>query len=254
MGKSKIEWTEETWNPATGCTKVSPGCKNCYAEGVAKKLKEVFKNWKYRFGFKYTEHENEIDKPLHWNKPRKIFVNSMSDMFHPDASASFLEAVFETMLIADQHIYQILTKRPKIMEAFIKNWLQKKGFEKVPKHIWLGTSVENQDYVTRIDTLRNIPAHIHFISFEPLLGPILGVNFENIQWVIVGGESGSNHREIREEWIESLRIQCESDGVKFFFKQWGGIRFDSGGRLLNGKTYDEYPEIGNVRGLQEQLS
>jgi len=251
--KTGIEWAEATWNPATGCTKVSTGCKYCYAERITKRLIKL-RQPKYYNGFKYTEHENEIDKPLSWKKPRRIFVNSMSDLFHEDATDSFIDAVFKTMIRADQHQYLILTKRPERMAEFVKSWFNKEGsFNELPKHIWLGVSVETQQYVTRIDILRYIPCTIHFVSFEPLLGPIIHVNFQNIQWAIVGGESGSNHRPIEEWWVEDLHRQCRRSQVPFFFKQWGGITSSANGRTLNGKIYDEYPSVNNVRGLQTIL-
>lgn len=240
--KSSIEWTEATWNPATGCTKVSSGCKNCYAEPLAIRLQKM-KQKKYQNGFKYVEHENELNKPLHWKKPRRIFVNSMSDLFHEDATDSFIDAIFHTMIRADQHTYQILTKRPKRMKEFIFKWLSVHGDndDKVPEHIWLGVSVENNEFLSRIEILKEIPC-IRFISFEPLLGEIKP-NLDGIHWALVGGESGTNYRPVKHDWIKTLQDSCKKYDVPFFFKQWGGIHPTTNGRELDGKIYDEYPKI-----------
>ena len=235
--KSKIDWTDATWNCVTGCTKVSAGCANCYAETLSLRLQKTGTK-KYQNGFKLTLHPKDLDLPLNWKKPRKIFVNSMSDLFHKDIPYDFIDKVWGTMMKADWHIYQILTKRPEIMLDYTKS---KK--HKPIKHIWLGTSVEDSRVTTRIDILRKVPAAVRFISFEPLIGDVGELNLSNIHWVIVGGESGKNHRPIKEEWIQHILNQCEEQNVAFFFKQWGGITSKSGGRLLNGKVYDEYPGI-----------
>ncbi len=234
--KSAIQWTDATWNPSTGCTKVSPGCKNCYAERLSHRLK-MMGNRKYKKGFKFTLHEDALDIPLKWNRPRKIFVNSMSDLFHESMPEDFLEKCFEVMTKADWHVYQILTKRPERMLAFTKK------YGKIPNHIWLGTSVELELYKHRIDTLRNVPAKIKFVSFEPLLGPLGELNLEGITWAIVGGESGPAFRQVEAEWIREIRKQCKKQHVAFFFKQWGGIRPKSGGRILDGKEWNEYPKM-----------
>jgi len=240
---SAIEWTEATWNPATGCTKISPGCKNCYAERLSGRLNAMGQQ-KYKNGFRYTEHAADIKLPLTWKKSRKIFVNSMSDLFHEKAATEFIAQCFWTMVNADWHQYQILTKRPKIMSEFSKLFNSYFGYE-IPSHIWMGVSVENENYNWRIDELRNVKCSTRFISFEPLLGSIGKVDLTNIDWVIIGGESGFNYREVKEEWIMEIIEQCKQQKIPVFFKQWGGIRPKSGGRRINGKTYDEYPKIKN---------
>ena len=237
--KSKIEWTEATWNPATGCTKVSPGCANCYAERVAIRQKDRGLA-KYANGFSYAEHPDAIDQPLRWKKPRKIFVNSMSDLFHENATHEFLCRVFRVMEEAPQHVYQILTKRPAAMAAFLQGWSS--NFAKsIPEYIWLGTSVESQEYAGRMAVLAMIPCRVRFVSFEPLLGPINGIDLGGIHWAIIGGESGPGCRPMKHEWADGLIQQCEAQGVPVFFKQWGGIIPTAGGRTINGRTYDGYP-------------
>jgi len=245
---SNIEWTEATWNPATGCTKVSTGCKNCYAETLSKRLQKM-KQKKYKNGFEYTEHENELDKPLHWKKSRRIFVNSMSDLFHEKATDSFIDAVFHTMMIAKQHTYQILTKRPQRMKDFIDKWISVHGgLDKVPEHIWLGVSVENEEVADRIDILKTIPC-IRFISFEPLLD-LIEHDLTGIHWAIVGGESGQGYRPVQEAWVQILKDQCRWYNVAFFFKQWGGNYPTQYGRKLDKQTYDEYPQL-TVKAMSE---
>jgi protein gp37 len=244
---SHIEWTEATWNPSTGCTKISPGCKNCYAERLTKRLKAMGQR-KYQSGFEYREHPNEIELPLKWKTPKKIFVNSMSDLFHKNSNLEFVGRCFFTMIQADWHTYQILTKRPDKMKEFSELFLNYFGYD-IPSHIWMGVSVENQDYVGRIDQLRKVRCNTRFVSFEPLLGPIKNVDLQNIDWVIIGGESGYGFRPIQKDWIIDLIKQCRKQRVVVFFKQWGGVRAKSGGRLLNGKTYDEYPSIVKLENL-----
>lgn len=239
--KSAIEWTDASWNPATGCDKVSPGCKECYAEEVAIKMQKWGKK-KYENGFAYTQHENELDKPLRWKAPRRIFVNSMSDLFHEKATFSFINLVFETMMLAKQHTYQILTKRPERMLTFVDWWLGTKDLKQVPSHIWLGVSVEMQAYTDRIRILRNIPCKIRFVSFEPLLEEVYA-DLRDIDWAIVGGESGRNHRHFDKQWAYTVMQSCRLSCTAFFFKQWGGRSAKSGGRELDGKTYDEYPRV-----------
>lgn len=231
-GNSSIEWTESTWNPVTGCSKVSQGCKNCYAERMAKRLKAMG-NPRYANGFKVTLHEDLLDFPYKWKKPRKVFVNSMSDLFHEDVPLEFIQRVFDTMNNTPQHTYQILTKRSKRLKELspFLNW---------SPNIWMGVSVENMDVIDRIDDLRETHALIRFLSCEPLLGP-LDLNLDGIQWVIVGGESGPKARPMEESWVWDIKLQCESKDVAFFFKQWGGVQKHRNGRLLKGKTYDEYP-------------
>lgn len=236
--KTGIEWTESTWNPATGCTLVSPGCKNCFAKRVANRMKGMGSH-KYRNGFDYTQHPDAIDQPTRWRKPRMVFVNSMSDLFHEQATEEFLRQVFWVME-RTPHTYQILTKRPERMVEFIKAWTN--NFAKpVPDNIWLGVSVELQAYVNRISILRMIPCRVRFVSFEPLLGPIEGVDLAMMHWAIIGGESGPDYRPMEYEWANGLIQQCEAQGVPAFFKQWGGRVASAGGRTINGRTYDGYP-------------
>ncbi|HJU13635.1 MAG TPA: phage Gp37/Gp68 family protein [Candidatus Nitrosotalea sp.] len=238
---SAIEWTEATWNPTTGCTKISPGCKNCYAETLSRRLRAMGQE-KYKDGFKFTEHPDDVNLPLSWKKPKKIFVNSMSDLFHEKSSFEFTLRCFSTMLEADWHTYQVLTKRPRKMAEFSKLFKTRLG-QIIPSHIWMGTSVENGDYISRIDELRKVDCHVRFISFEPLIGPVGTVDLAGIHWAIIGGESGYNYRPVQKEWITEVIKQCRKQKVSIFFKQWGGIRPKSGGREINGRTYDEYPKI-----------
>ncbi len=240
--KSSIEWTDATWNPTTGCTKISEGCKNCYAEKFSMKLKNNFKSKKYSKGFKFTIHKNDLEIPLHWKKSRNIFVNSMSDLFHEKTDLAFVAECFEVMDTACQHNYQILTKRPESMCDFIKSYtkLLKKNLR---SHIWLGTSVENKKTVFRIKELQKINAPIKFISFEPLIGPVGKLDLKGINWVIIGGESGPNFRPVKEDWINEIITQAEFQNVPIFFKQWGGKTPKSGGRIINNRTYEEYPKV-----------
>ncbi|MDT9719111.1 phage Gp37/Gp68 family protein [Paenibacillus sp. ClWae2A] len=232
---SHIEWTEATWNPVTGCTKVSEGCRNCYALAMARRL-EAMGNPRYLNGFNVTLHHDLIEAPLKWKKPRKIFVNSMSDMFHKDVPDEFIKAVFNTMNEASWHTFQVLTKRSsRLMELAPQlNWTD---------NIWQGVSVENDKVLDRIDHLRQTPAAIKFLSCEPLLGSIDNLNLQGIDWVIVGGESGPKARPMEEEWALSIRDQCVEQETAFFFKQWGGVQKHRHGRILDGRTYDEYPII-----------
>lgn len=229
---TKIEWTEATWNPVTGCTKISEGCRNCYAEKMAKRLQAMGVK-RYQNGFKLSLHPDLIDVPLRWKKPRKIFVNSMSDLFHPGVPDEFILKVFETMNRAPYHIFQVLTKRPErvVTLADRLNWTS---------NIWMGTSVESMKVVERVHHLRKVPARIRFLSCEPLLGP-LQLNLDGIHWVIVGGESGPGARPLDGEWVRGIRDQCIRKGVAFFFKQWGGVHKHRTGRILDGRTWDEMP-------------
>ena len=231
--KSPIEWTQATWNPVTGCTKVSPGCKHCYAERLAKRLQAMGVK-KYANGFKVTLHEDALEIPLRWKQPRIIFVNSMSDLFHEEVPLEFIRKVFAVMRQAHQHIFQVLTKRAERMAelAPLLEW---------PSNVWLGVSVENQRYTYRIDLLRQVPASVRFLSLEPLLGPIPDLNLDGIHWVIVGGESGPGARPMKKEWVLEIRDQCIRAGVPFFFKQWGGVHKSRNGRILEGRTWDEMP-------------
>ena len=240
--KSKIEWTNASWNVVTGCTKVSAGCTNCYAETLSLRLQKMGSK-RYANAFKLTLHEDALDLPLKWKEPKKIFVNSMSDLFHKDVPFDFIDKVWDVMLKTNQHIYQILTKRPEIMLKYLEE--RKKVTHALniqPKNIWLGTSVEDSRVIHRINTLRKVPAAVRFISFEPLIGDVGKVDLTDIHWAIVGGESGKNHRPIKQEWVQNILTQCREQHVAFFFKQWGGLTSKSGGRLFNGRTYDEYPE------------
>lgn len=238
---SAIEWTDQTWNPATGCSKVSPGCKNCYAEKMSARLMKMGQK-KYANNFVYTEHEDDLNKPFTWKKPRMIFVNSMSDLFHENATDRFISDVFDVMLLAKHHTYQILTKRPEKMMKFVFDYCQRNDLDEIPNHIWLGTSVESQDYIFRIELLRHVKASVRFVSFEPLLGNILP-NLRNIDWAIVGGESGHHARPILEQWVRNIKDVCALYGTAFFFKQWGGVNKKKSGALLDGKKYQEFPKI-----------
>jgi len=233
--KSKIEWTENTWNPVTGCTKISDGCQNCYAYRMAKRLQRMG-NKKYVNGFKVTLHKNCLTEPLNWNKPSLIFVNSMSDLFHEEVPIGFIKQVFDIMNQATWHTFQILTKRAERLVSISEqlNW---------SPNIWQGVTVESEKYKSRIELLKRVPARIRFISFEPLIGDIGSINLSNIDWVIVGGESGFNCRKIEEDWILNIKNQCEQQKVYFYFKQWGGTNKKKNGRRLLGKTWDDMPEI-----------
>lgn len=234
--KSQIEWTDMTWNPVTGCTKVSQGCKHCYAERMANRLQAMGVE-RYRNGFDVTLHEDLLDAPLRWVKPRMVFVNSMSDLFHDVVPIEFIKRVFCTIERSPQHTFQVLTKRSERLASVASELLW-------PENLWMGVSVENQAVASRIDELRNVPAKIRFLSCEPLLGPLDGLDLKGIHWVIVGGESGPGARPIREDWVISLLSQCERSNIPFFFKQWGGVRKLRTGRILNDRTYDEFPVSG----------
>ncbi len=238
---SPIEWTEATWNPTTGCTKISPGCKNCYAEKLSYRLKKMGVR-KYKNNFNFTIHKNELKVPLRWKKPRKIFVNSMSDLFHEKTDLTFVAKCFEVMDAACHHQYQILTKRPEIMRLFIENY-NKLLKKQIRDHIWLGVSVENKNTKHRISILRRIKCEIRFVSFEPLIGSVGKLNLKDIHWVIIGGESGPYFRDVKKEWIEEIILQAQQQNVKVFFKQWGGVRPKSRGRTINNKQYNEFPTM-----------
>jgi len=248
---SSIEWTEATWNPTTGCSKISPGCKNCYAEKLSKRLKAMGVK-KYKNNFKFTEQPQDLELPLTWKKPKKVFVNSMSDLFHEDARMEYIGSCFNTMLKANQHYYQVLTKRPDTMSdfsVFFENYFG----DIIPPHIWMGTSVENEDFKWRIDALREVKCHMRFLSIEPLLGPMGKLNLSNIDWVIIGGESGAKFRPVKEKWIIDIIKQCKKQKVAVFFKQWGGFRPKSGGREIRGKTYDQYPSVPNIESALNEV-
>ena len=246
---SGIEWTEATWNPTSGCTKISPGCKNCYAETLTRRLKAMGQQ-KYKKGFQYVEHPSDVELPLKWKKPKKIFVNSMSDLFHEKSTFEFTGKCFSTMLQADHHDYQILTKRPKRMAEFSELFFKYFG-HKIPNFMWMGTSIESKNYVSRINDLRKVKCHTRFISFEPLLDSVGKVNLRGINWAIIGGESGHHYRPVEKKWILEIIKQCKSQGVAVFFKQWGGFRPKSGGRTINRRKYSEYPKIKKRNSLKK---
>ncbi len=233
MAASKIEWTDATWNPVTGCDKISPGCQRCYAERMAKRL-QAMGVAKYRNGFTVTLHPDTLAMPLRWPRPRAIFVNSMSDLFHPKVPDEFIAEVFDVMARADWHRYQVLTKRPERLASLNSRlpW---------PAQVGLGVSVENGKYAHRIDQLRETGAAVKFLSLEPLLGPLPNLNLEGIDWVIVGGESGPGARPMQPDWARDIRDQCLDAGVPFHFKQWGGVFKKRNGRELDGRTWDEMP-------------
>ena len=235
---SSIEWTQSTWNPVTGCSKVSPGCKHCYAERMALRLQAMGQP-NYARGFAVTLHEEVVERPLSWRKPQTIFVNSMSDLFHDQVPLPFITRVFDVMRQASWHRFQILTKRYERLAAVAHElpW---------PPNVWMGVSVEDSRYTARIDTLRAVPAAVRFLSLEPLLGPLPSLDLTNIHWAIVGGESGPSARPMREEWVIDIRDQCRAAGVAFFFKQWGGVRKKRAGRLLEGCTWDEMPVVEDL--------
>jgi len=231
--KSAIEWTESTWNPVTGCTKISPGCKHCYAERMSNRL-EAMGQPNYVNGFRLTVHEHVLEMPLLWKKPQIIFVSSMSDLFHKDVPLKFIFKVFDVMTRASHHQFQVLTKRSERLLKLSPRlpW---------PLNVWMGVSVENSDYLFRVEHLRQMDAKIKFVSFEPLLGPIQNLDLEGIDWVIAGGESGPRARPMDPVWVKELRDQCLSVKVPFFFKQWGGVNKKRNGRILDGKTWDQMP-------------
>ncbi|MXW08167.1 MAG: phage Gp37/Gp68 family protein [Gammaproteobacteria bacterium] len=232
---SKIEWTDTTWNPVTGCTKVSHGCKNCYAERMSERLKAMGAE-KYSNGFEVTLHASVVTDPLKWKQPRRIFVNSMSDLFHEDVPISFIQSIFHTMNLAGQHVFQVLTKRPvRVVELNdTLNWT---------KNIWLGTSIESRRWIDRLDLLKKTSAKVKFLSLEPLLGPLPSLQLDEIDWVIVGGESGPGARPMRSSWVREIRDQCVKCNVSFFFKQWGGVFKTRHGRTLDDRTWDEIPDM-----------
>lgn len=235
MRYSKIEWTEATWNPVTGCTKISPGCKNCYAERMSRRLLAMGQR-NYANGFRLTLQPHMVELPLKWKKPRTIFVNSMSDLFHKNVPFEFVESVFAVMNQAHWHRFQVLTKRADRLErlAPLLRW---------SSNIWMGVSVESTKYAYRIDHLRRTPAQTKFLSLEPLLGPLDDLDLNGIDWAIVGGESGLGARPMLLNWVKGIREQCEDADVAFFFKQWGGVNKKKAGRELDGRTWDEMPRV-----------
>lgn len=233
--KSSIEWTESTWNPVTGCTKISPGCKHCYAERMAKRLQAMGQP-NYVGGFRVALHQHALELPLTWKKPQTIFVNSMSDLFHKNVPDEFILEIFDVMNRASWHCFQILTKRGGRLRSLNSRlpWAS---------NIWMGVSVENPNYYDRISDLSQTGAAVKFLSCEPLLGPLPGLPLEGIDWVIVGGESGPRARPMEASWVEDIRDQCLRNDVPFFFKQWGGTNKKKAGRVLGGRTWDEMPEL-----------
>ncbi|GJQ21017.1 MAG: hypothetical protein HBSIN02_13720 [Bacteroidia bacterium] len=239
---SRIEWTEATWNPVTGCNKVSPGCKHCYAERMAARL-QAMGSFRYRNGFEITLQHDIVDLPLQWKQPRVIFVNSMSDLFHKDVPVDFIKRVFATMEKASWHTFQILTKRSDRLAEIAAGlpW---------PENVWMGVSVEANDYTFRIHDLQKVPAAVRFLSVEPLIGPIKDLPLKGIDWVIVGGESGPGARPMKADWVRKIRRKCKLQRVPFFFKQWGGRNKKAAGRVLDGKTWDEMP-VARIRQKQK---
>jgi protein gp37 len=235
MAQSSIEWTEMTWNPTTGCDKISAGCKYCYAEIMTRRLYAMGIE-KYKDGFEVRTHDDELKTPYSWKGSKIVFVNSMSDLFHPEVPLAFIQKVFETMNNTPQHTYQVLTKRAERLFELHENlnWTP---------NIWMGVSVEDERVTHRIDFLRQTNAQIKFLSCEPLIGPLIKLNLENVNWVIVGGESGRKARQMKEWWVWDIRQQCQEQGAAFFFKQWGGVNKKKSGRLLGNRTYDEMPAI-----------
>jgi protein gp37 len=240
--KSSIEWTESTWNPSSGCDAISPGCQNCYAERMSHRLKAMGQS-KYRNGFKLTTHPHTLDLPLRWARPQRVFVNSMSDLFHDQVPIEYIQKVFTTMRLAHWHQFQILTKRSGRLLAVNEqiDW---------PGNVWMGVSVETAAYKTRIDHLRKTNAAVKFLSLEPLLDDLGTINLDRINWVIVGGESGPGARPMEKAWVDGIRRQCRTCDVPFFFKQWGGVQKKRTGRELHGRTYDEMPSLPRVPELR----
>jgi len=234
---SSIEWTDTTWNPVTGCTKISRGCDNCYAARFSERFRGV-PGHPFESGFDLTLRPERLSQPLGWKRPRMVFVNSMSDLFHKDIPKAHIAAVFDTMEKANWHTYQVLTKRSSLLQKFINGRYKT---AKVPGHIWLGVSIEDEQATSRIAHLQNANAGVRFLSIEPLLGPVGKLNLEGIDWVIVGGESGPGARPVEAQWVIDIRNQCIKARVAFFFKQWGGRTPKAGGRLLEGKEWNQFP-------------
>ena len=233
-GSSRIEWTETTWNPVTGCTKISQGCKHCYADRMSRRL-QAMGVAKYRDGFSVAIHPQVLRDPLRWRKPRLVFVNSMSDLFHQAVPTAFIEAVFAVMNEASHHTFQVLTKRPSLVSQLNSrlHWTP---------NIWLGTSIESEPWLNRLDFLRATGAQTKFLSLEPLLGPLRRLTLDGVDWVIAGGESGPGARTMHPDWVRDIRDSCLENRVPFFFKQWGGVFKKRTGRTLDGRTWDQFPE------------
>jgi protein gp37 len=236
---TSIEWTDATWNPVTGCTKISAGCDHCYAERFSERFRGT-RGHPFAHGFDLTLRPERLEQPLRWRSPRMIFVNSMSDLFHKDIPDGFIASVCDTMERANWHTFQVLTKRSSLMRDFLR---RRYGDRSGPVHMWFGVSIEDSGKKSRIQHLRDAPAGVRFLSIEPLLGRMGRLNLRDIDWVIVGGESGPGARPIKVEWVREIRDQCNESGVAFFFKQWGGLRPKSGGRELDGQEYSDFPRI-----------
>jgi len=236
---STIEWTNATWNPVTGCTKISAGCDNCYAERFSERFRGV-PGHPFEAGFDLTLRPDRLEQPLKWRKPKMIFVNSMSDLFHKSIPAGYVDQVFDTMEQAGHHVFQVLTKRSSRMRNYVNARYAASG---APPHIWLGASVEDGSKLSRVEHIRQMAASIRFLSIEPLIGPVGRINLGGIDWVIVGGESGPGARPMKEEWVTEVRDQCLEMDAAFFFKQWGGLRPKSGGRLLEGVEWSGFPDM-----------
>ena len=242
--KSTIEWTDATWNPVTGCTKVTRGCDNCYAERFAERFRGTLGHH-FESGFDLTLRPERLSQPLRWKRPRMIFVNSMSDLFHKDIPKDFIDRVFDTMEAADRHVFQVLTKRSSLMGDYLRH---RYGSKLTPRHIWCGVSVEDGMATARVRHLQKAPVSVRFLSVEPLLGPVGDMDIEGISWVIVGGESGPKARPMKLPWVLDIRDLCAREGVPFFFKQWGGRTPKSGGRLLEGIEHNAKPDYLNAEG------
>jgi protein gp37 len=240
MSKTSIEWTEMTWNPVTGCNKISAGCKFCYAEVMSKRLKAMGVE-KYSNAFKLTLHESDLNIPFEWKNPKIVFVNSMSDLFHKDVPVAYIQRIFRVMKDNPQHVFQILTKRADILLKY-----DKKGLLEWTHNIWMGVTVENDKLMNRIDLLKATKARIKFLSCEPLLSDLPGLNLKGIDWVIVGGESGRTPRPMKKKWVKNIKKECKRTDVAFFFKQWGGTNRKKTGRMLDGRMYSEMPDFQMV--------
>jgi protein gp37 len=236
---TQIEWTDATWNPVTGCTKITRGCDLCYAERFSERFRGV-PGHPFENGFDLTLRPDRLKQPLSWRQPRRIFVNSMSDLFHKEIPRTFIDSAFDTMEAANWHTFQVLTKRSSLMVRYLRS---RYGAGKAPLHIWLGVSVEDAQNAVRVKHLKTAAASTKFVSFEPLLGPVGQIDLKGIDWAIVGGESGPRSRPMAEAWAIEIRDQCRTAQVAFFFKQWGGVRPKSGGRLLRGREWNQYPKI-----------
>jgi len=244
---TEIEWTDSTWNPVTGCSKITRGCDFCYAERFSERFRGVTGHH-FESGFDLTLRPERLRQPLSWREPRRVFVNSMSDLFHKEIPKSFIDLVFDTMEEANWHTFQVLTKRSSLMVKYLRG---RYGTGLVPPHIWLGVSVEDAKNTLRLKHLRRAQASVKFVSFEPLLGPVGIIDLTGFDWAIVGGESGPGARPMAEEWAIEIRDQCRAAKVAFFFKQWGGVRPKSGGRTLRGREWNQYPEVPTLHVTRE---